>query len=257
MTPSQIDAYRMSEANMVKAPYIVITSIFLLVVLLIYFSNLPEWRDTKEEKARETEATLTGLKSYPHLLAGAFAQFCYVGAQVGVASFIIRFAQYSIPGIREKSAAHFLQLHMLGFMIGRFAGSAIMKRISPSFLLRLFAACSIVCLLVVLFVTSQAPVWAVVLIGFFHSIMFPTIFALSLKHLGMYTKLGSSVVVMAIIGGAIFPALMGLLSDATNIRWAFLMPLLCHAFVFYFGARGYKPCAEASTLIPSPLGETR
>jgi FHS family L-fucose permease-like MFS transporter len=254
MTASQVDAYRMSEASMVKAPYLVITSIFLLVALLIYFSKLPEGRNaTDDTTAHETDATLAGLKSYPHLLSGAFAQFCYVGAQVGVASFIIRFAQFSIPGIREKSAAHFLQLHMLGFMIGRFAGSAIMRRISPPVVLRLFAACSVLCLLVVLFVAGQAPVWAVVLIGLFHSVMFPTIFALSLKDLGIYVKLGSSILVMAIIGGAVFPALMGLLSDATSIRWAFLLPLLCHAYVFYFGTRGYKPAAR--TL--HPLGDTQ
>ena len=133
------------------------------------------------------------------------AQFFYVGAQVGVASFIIRFAEFTLPGTHEKAAAHYLQAHLAGFMIGRFAGSAIMQKVAAPRLLSLFAGGSLLCLLVVLFASGTAPVWAIVLIGFFHSIMFPTIFALSLKNLGPYTKLGSSLLVMAIIGGAVCP----------------------------------------------------
>jgi FHS family L-fucose permease-like MFS transporter len=89
--------------------------------------------------------------------------------------------------------------------------------------------------------TGVAPVWAIVLVGFFHSIMFPTIFALSIKHLGPHTKAGSSLLVMSIIGGAIFPATMGYISDMSNIRYAFLVPLICHVYVLYFAVRGYRP----------------
>jgi FHS family L-fucose permease-like MFS transporter len=166
-----------------------------------------------------------------------------VGAQVGVASFIIRIAEHSIPGTHEKVAAHYLQLHMLGFMLGRFAGSAIMKNVASSMLLSLFAAGSLACLLIVLLGYGHAPVWSIVLLGFFHSIMFPTIFALSLKDLGSYTKLGSSLLVMSIVGGAIIPAAMGRISDATNIQTAFVVPLLCHAYILYFAISGYKPLA--------------
>jgi FHS family L-fucose permease-like MFS transporter len=90
-------------------------------------------------------------------------------------------------------------------------------------------------------------VWAIVLVGFFHSIMFPTIFALSLKNLGPYTKLGSSLLVMAIIGGAICPAVMGLISDSSNIQRAFIVPLLCHAYVLYFAWSGYQPSTATVT----------
>jgi MFS transporter, FHS family, L-fucose permease len=134
-----------------------------------------------------------------------------------------------------------LQLHMLGFMIGRFAGSAIMKKIAAPKLLSLFAGGSLLSLLVVILMSGRAPVWAVVLVGFFHSIMFPTIFALSLKDLGSYTKLGSSLLVMSIIGGAVVPAVMGRISDAANIQKAFVVPFICHVYVLYFALRGYKP----------------
>jgi Fucose permease len=183
---------------------------------------------------------------HPHLVRGVLAQFFYVGAQVGVASFVIRFAQYSMPGMPEKPAANYLKLHLLGFMIGRFAGSAIMKHIAASRLLSIFGVSALACLAIVLLGTGVAPMWALVLLGFFHSIMFPTIFALSLKHLGLHTKLGSSLLVMSIIGGAVFPAIMGYISDVSNIRYAFLVPFFCHVYVLYFATRGFRPALDLS-----------
>jgi FHS family L-fucose permease-like MFS transporter len=146
-----------------------------------------------------------------------------------------------MPGLPEKHAANYLKLHLLGFMLGRFAGSAIMKNVAASRLLSLFAASALTCLTIVLLGTGVAPIWALVLLGFFHSIMFPTIFALSIKHLGPHTKLGSSLLVMSIIGGAVFPAIMGYISDMSSIRYAFLVPFFCHIYVLYFAARGYRP----------------
>ena len=242
MSPEQLQAYRAYEAGMVRVPYLVIAGIFLAVAALIYFSPLPEVPAAGTASGvAETEVKLRDLRAYPHLVKGVVAEFAYVGAQVGVASFVIRFAQHMISGSPEKTAAHYLQMHLVGFMIGRFAGSAIMKTIPAPRLLGVFAAGSLVCLCVVMFGVGSVPVWAIVLVGFFHSIMFPTIFALSVKNLGPYTKLGSSLLVMAIIGGAMVPALMGLISDASNIQRAFIVPLLCHAYVLYFAVSGYKP----------------
>jgi FHS family L-fucose permease-like MFS transporter len=245
MTPAQLQAYEVAEANTVKGPYLVIAGLFLAVAALIFFSQLPEVREEDDAEATSVAGGgLRGLWPYKHLLKGVLAQFFYVGAQVGVASFIIRFAQYSMPGLPEKQAANYLKLHLLGFMIGRFAGSAMMKRIAASRLLSLFGMSALICLTIVLLGTGVAPMWAVVLLGFFHSIMFPTIFALGLKHLGPRTKLGSSLLVMSIIGGAIFPAIMGYVSDMSSIRFAFWVPFFCHIYVLYFAARGYRPAAD-------------
>lgn len=241
MTPAQLTAYQAAEAGMVRVPYLVIAGIFVGVALLMYLLHLPDVRERGNEQDAPAGLRLRDAMRHPHLMAGVLAQFCYVGAQVGVASFIIRFAQHSMPGTPEKAAASYLQFHMLGFMIGRFAGSAAMKVVPAPRLLALFAGGSILSLLVVVLASGSAPVWAIVLIGFFHSIMFPTIFALSLKGLGPCTKLGSSLLVMAIIGGALVPALMGRISDATDIQRAFLVPLLCHVAVLYFALRGYRP----------------
>lgn len=254
MTPAQLTAYRISEANMVKTPYLFISAAFLFVALLIFLTKLPEIRDTA---AQESQAKLRGTLQYPHLLKGVLAQFFYVGAQVGVASFIIRYIEFTLPGTHEKAAAHYLQAHLAGFMIGRFTGSAIMQKIAPPRLLSLFAAGSLLSLLVVLFVSGTTPSYAIVLIGFFHSIMFPTIFALSIKSLGPYTKLGSSLLVMSIIGGAVCPAIMGRISDAWNIQHAFLVPLICHAYVLYFAIWGYRPSSSniPATTLPIAVSE--
>lgn len=242
---------------MVKTPYLVITGVFLCVALLIFLTKLPEIHETSVAGIQASDATLGGTFAFRHLIRGVIAQFFYVGAQVGVASFIIRFAEFTLPGTHEKAAAHYLQAHLAGFMIGRFTGSAIMQKIAAPRLLSLFAGGSLVCLLMVLFASGVASVWAIVLIGFFHSIMFPTIFALSLKNLGPYTKLGSSLLVMSIIGGAVCPAIMGRISDAWNIQRAFVVPLLCHAYVFYFAMWGYRPASAATsdTTLAIPAAE--
>jgi FHS family L-fucose permease-like MFS transporter len=254
MSPEQLQAYQIAEANTVKGPYLVISGIFLLVAVLIYFSRLPEISEKHAEA--NGHPSLRGILRYRHLVKGVVAQFFYVGAQIGVASFVIRFAQHIATGTPEKTAANYLKLHLLGFMIGRFAGAALMKRIPAPKLLSVFAAGALVCGIVAVVTTGVAPLWAIVLIGFFNSIMFPTIFALSLKHLGSYTKLGSSLLVMSIIGGAVFPAIMGRISDLSSIQRAFLVPLICYAYVMYFALWGYKPetvVGIAKAAVPSEV----
>ena len=242
MSAAQLDAYRAAEAGAVKGPYVIIAGIFLLVAVLIQWAHLPDVPDLgTAAKTTRVEASSGTVLSHRHLVKGVLAQFFYVGAQVGVASFVIRYAQFSVPGTTAKTAALYLLLHQTGFMAGRFIGSAMMKKIAAPRLLSLFAAASLVCATVAVLASGLIPVYAVVLIGFFHSIMFPTIFALSIKNLGPLTKRGSSLLVMAIIGGAFFPALMGRISDTSSIQRAFIVPLLCYVFILYFGLSGYKP----------------
>jgi MFS transporter, FHS family, L-fucose permease len=244
MTSEQSVAYSALEASRVRGPYLAITALFLLVAALLYFAHLPEIREVSGETLPEIGDARRGLREiwrYKHLVKGVVAQFFYVGAQVGVTSFVIRFTQHTLPNTPEKVAANFLKWHLIGFMIGRFAGSAMMKRIAPPRLLGFFSVCAFLCTLTAIAGSGVAPVWAVVLLGFFDSIMFPTIFALSVKNLGGYTKLGSALLVMSIIGGAIVPAVMGYISDTSSIQKAFAVPLICYAYVLYFAVRGYKP----------------
>jgi len=241
MSAAQLEAYRASEASTVKGPYLVVAAIFVVVGVMIALTHLPEVHDVETGDAEKIDAENDSVFAHPHLLKGVLAQFFYVGAQVGVASFVIRYAQFSVPGMAAKTAAIYLLCHQIGFMLGRFIGSGMMKRIAAPPLLAAFAAGSLTCTVVALLTTGIVPVLAVVLIGFFHSIMFPTIFALSIKNLGPLMKRGSSLLVMAIIGGAVFPAIMGRISDATSIQRAFVVPLLCYAYILYFAMAGYRP----------------
>jgi FHS family L-fucose permease-like MFS transporter len=253
LTPEHVHAYQIAQAGTVRVPYLVIAGVFLAVAALIYATHLPEVQERAEPRERNDVPRGWGkVLAHGHLARGVLAQFFYVGAQVGVASFVIRFAQHVEPGISAKSAANYLKLHLVGFMIGRFLGAAIMKRVPASRLLALFAGGSFVCGVIAVTTSGFVSVLAIVIIGFFHSIMFPTIFALSIKNLGPYTKRGSSLLVMSIIGGAILPAIMGRISDVSDIQKAFFVPLICYAYVLYFGAVGYRPAAPVAT----PIAET-
>jgi FHS family L-fucose permease-like MFS transporter len=264
MTQEQLLKYRVSEANMVNTPYLVITGIFLFVALLIFLTKLPEINEISgPEQSVASDVKLSGTLAFGHLIKGVVAQFFYVGAQVGVASFIIRFAEYTLSGTHEKAASRYLQppCRLHDRALCRFSHHAESPSAQTA---QLVAGGSLVCLLLVLLASGQTAVWAIVLIGFFHSIMFPKIFALSLKNLGSYTKLGSSLLVMSIIGGAIVPAIMGRISDAWNIQRAFVVPLICHGYVFYFAMRGYRPSVvapasevEEATILSDPGPETR
>ena len=247
----QEQAYRTAQASSVRFPYAMIAGIFVVVAVLIVTMHLPEVSEKDTETGIDERASWKKVLQHGHLVKGVFAQFLYVGAQVGVGSFVIRFAQHSLPGLTARSAWYYLLGHWIGFMLGRFGGSALMKSVPAPRLLSIFGAGSLVSIVVALSVSGPASVWALVLIGFFHSIMFPTIFALSIKNLGPLTKRGSSLQVMAILGGAVLPAIMGRISDATNIRTAFAIPLVCYLYIFYFAVKGYKPDNARSEDAPS------
>jgi FHS family L-fucose permease-like MFS transporter len=241
LSTSELQAYRGAQTATVRVPYLVIAGIFLAVAALIYFAHLPEIREAAAPDEAGASASWKGVLSHKHLVRGVIAQFLYVGAQVGVGSFVIRFVMHAQPFLGPRAAARYLQLHLIGFMIGRFTGSALMKSMRASRLLAFFAFGALACAVIATSTAGAIPIYAIVLIGFFHSIMFPTIFALGIKDLGPFTKRGSSLLVMAIIGAAVVPPVMGKISDLSNIQRAFLVPLICYAYVFYFALRGYKP----------------
>src|SRR5256885_8216745 len=191
MSAAQVQAYRAAQASTVKAPYLLMAGIFILVTAAIYLTHLPDVIEEAESSSAAELHSNASVFSHPHLMKGVIAQFFYVGAQVGVASFVIRFAQHTVPGMTAAIAAYYLLGHQIGFMTGRFTGSALMKIVPAARLLSIFAVGCLVAVTIALLTHGIAPVWAIVLIGFFHSIMFPTIFALGIKNLGPLTKRGS------------------------------------------------------------------
>jgi FHS family L-fucose permease-like MFS transporter len=235
MSPEQLEAYLQMEADAVKMPYLVIALAVIAVGVLVMFTWMPEVpQETKAQKSSIAKALRR-----KHLTWGVVAQFFYVGAQVCVTSFVIRFARFT-NDIPEKEAALWLSGALFGFMIGRFAGTYLTKFVPANRLLAIYSLICIGLLTVAVTAKSELAMWAIAGVPFFESIMFPTIFALAIKDLKEDTEIGSSLIVMAIAGGAVFPLFMGLISDNINIQVAYIVPLVCFVVIWYFGWRGYR-----------------
>jgi MFS transporter, FHS family, L-fucose permease len=230
MTAGQLNDYLNKEASSVQIPYIVIGIVVLMVALFLWRTALPE---IKEDDSLEVEGSIVKEKN---LMLGVLAQFFYVGAQVCISSFFIRFSE-RVAGIDEVSAAYYLSGALLGFMVGRFVGTFLMRFIAPPRLLAIYSVIVMSLLLLAVTTNGKASVYALIAVQFFLSIMFPTIFALSVRGLGTKTKEGSSLVIMSIVGGAVFPVIMGWASDASNIQVAYLVPAACLLMVLYFALK--------------------
>ncbi len=238
MTPAQLSAFQAAEAKSTQLPYLIIAAVVLTWVVLVAITKFPPQasRPTAEDQHQErVDKPILGLFARPRFLFGVAAQFFYVGAQVGVWSYMIRYAQDQVPGMGEKAAAAYLSWSLVGFMAGRFAGTALMSRVDPSRLMAVFAAVNVGLTLVAVAVGGHVGLLALASTSFFMSIMFPTIFASSIKGLGPLTKTGSSFLVMSIIGGAALTVVMGGISDVSAIRFAILVPCACFAVVGFFG----------------------
>ena len=239
MNPVQLNEYLLSEASTVKIPYLIIGAVVILVAILFMFSKLPSIKESNSADAH-TGFSLKVLR-HSHVMWAVIAQFFYVGAQVGVGSFFIKFSN-EVMGLPEKQAAfRWGYIAMVGFMVGRFAGTFLMKYIKPQKLLLVYALINILLLLIAINTSGKIAVYAVMAVPFFMSIMFPTIFALGIKDLGEETKMASSLLVMSIVGGALAPIFMGGISDSTgSMQKAYIIPLLCFLAVAWFGWKGYK-----------------
>jgi FHS family L-fucose permease-like MFS transporter len=237
---SQLSAYLQSEADAVKIPALVMVSVIIVVWLLFYFTKFPE---VKEEAGEDVPVKRFSVKvlRHPHVRWAVIAQFFYVGAQVGVGSFFVRFSRYVVDMPEKETAFRWGYIAMAGFMVGRFTGTFFMRYIKPAKLLSLYAIINLVLLTIAVTTKSNMAVYAVMASPFFMSIMFPTIFALGIKELGEETKLASSFLVMSIIGGGLAPIAMGFISDKTgSMQTAYIVPLFCFLFVLYYGLSGYK-----------------
>ncbi len=239
LTPDQLNQYLSFEASSVKMPYLIMAAAVVLVGLFFLVSRIPEIKE-KDSDAPGHSFSLKVLR-HTHVRWAVIAQFFYVGAQVCIGSFFIRLSKY-LMDMNEKNAAYVLSIAMFGFLIGRFFGTWLMKFIAPAKLLTIYCLISILLLLIGLTSKGQIAVYAVALVPFFMSIMFPTIFALGIKGLGEESKIASSFLVMAIFGGAIFPLMMGVISDYTgSMQKAYIIPLLCFVVIYLFGRYKYKP----------------
>jgi FHS family L-fucose permease-like MFS transporter len=239
MSAGQLNNYLQSEANTVQVPYLVMAGVVTFVGILFLFTKLPEVKEPDAD-VQPNKFSARVLR-HPHLFWAVIAQFFYVGAQVGVGSFFIRFTRYVVDMPEKRAAFLWGSIAMVGFMVGRFTGTFFMRYIKPAKLLSIYAIINVLLLAVALAAKGYTAVYAVMASPFFMSIMFPTIFALGIKELGEETKLAAAFLVMSIIGGGLAPVAMGFISDRTgSMQTAYIVPLFCFLFVLYYGLRGYK-----------------
>lgn len=230
-----------AEASTVKLPYIVLGCVLIAIALLFARTKLPPIEAASHGTASKN---VFHAFRHKHLAWGVVAQFFYVGAQVSVFSLFILYATRS-SGISDVKAADYLGICGIAFLIGRFAGTALMQKIRPHTLLAWYAVINLLLCLVAIFASGIITVYAVIGICFFMSVMFPTIFALGINKLGADTEYGSSLIIMSIVGGAILPRIFGYISDATgNIQYGYIVPFCCFVVIALFGYKGYRVTAE-------------
>ena len=243
MSPDQLNSYLNKEASSVQIPYLIIGLVVLVVAFLIFRTPLPEIVDENEPAAEKETGSLLKqigtLLKISNLRNGIIAQFFYVGSQAGILGFFIRYSE-RVAGLDEKPASFYLTAATFCFMLGRFSGTFLMKFINPVKLLAFYCVMNVLLLILIFFLHGIFTVIALMGVTFFMSIMFPTVFSLSIRGLGQKTKLGSSLIIMGIVGGATIPPIMGLVSDASNIKFAYLVPIVCFSYILYFATTNLR-----------------
>lgn len=238
MTPIAKQAALAAEASSVQLPYSIIGAVIILVAFIFLKINMPD----KREKGKTVPGwkELMAVWQIPHLRNAVITQFFYVGAQVCVNSLFILYAAKS-ANMDKSTAATYLGIgYGVSFMLGRFIGTFFMQWISPARLLTIYALLNIILCYMAVYGQGMAALYTVFAISFFMSIMFPTIFSLGIRELGSQTEIGSSWIVMAIVGGGILPLLFGLITDMTgNIQNGYFVPMVCFIVVAWFGWKGH------------------
>lgn len=231
-------AYRLAQAQLVQRPYLGIAVGLVLLASLVYLFRLPPLTEATEQADPQHHSYAEVLRHRP-LRLGVLAVFVYVGAEVTIGSFLISYI--TSPGIGNLdpgTAAHYVSYYWGAAMTGRFIGSLLLRRIAPRALLCVFALAAIALLATTIVSLGALAMWSVIAIGFFNSIMFPTLFTLSIEGLGPMTARASSLLVMAIFGGAVIPQLQGFLADGIGVQRAFVLPTLCYAYIAWYALSG-------------------
>lgn len=236
-------AYRAQEAQAVQGPYVGLAVVLFLLALFVFLFRLPPLSETTGQ-AGPVRHTLGQALRHRHVRFGVLAIFFYVGAEVAIGSFLVNYLSMpAIGGFSEQQASRYVAAYWTLAMVGRFAGSAIMVRFPPRRLLAMFALVNVLLLATTLLTSGTVALYSVVAVGLFNSIMFPTIFALSIERLGPLTNKASSLLIMAIVGGAVVPYLQGVMADGIGLQASFVLPMLCYGYIVFYGVSGSRPAA--------------
>ena len=237
-------AYRAQEAQTVQGPYLGLAVVLFLLAIFVYLFRLPSLTESTEQADPQHHTLMDALR-HPHVLFGVLAIFFYVGGEVAIGSFLVNYLSMpDIGNMSQKDAADWVAYYWLGAMVGRFIGSALLAKLSPRKLLAIFAAINMALVATTMSTKGHVAMYSVVSIGLFNSIMFPTIFSLGIERMGPLTGKASSLLIMAIVGGAVVPYVQGLFADRIGVQHAFFLPLACYAYIVFYGLYGSRIKSE-------------
>ena len=230
------------QISSVQIPYLGLAGLLIILAVFVKMIRLPDARKIAEEESEHNHDGKHSVWQYRHLVFGAAGIFCYVGAEVSIGSLLVSVLGY-LKGLDHASAAKYLSFYWGGAMVGRFLGSAIMAKIAPNRYLAFNATAAVVLLGVAMLAgkaSADVAMWALLAIGFFNSIMFPTIFSLATKGLGRFTSSASGVLCTAIVGGAVVPVVQGWAADTYGLMISFVVSAICYVYIVFFAIKGYK-----------------
>ena len=241
----ELSVYQTAQALAVQTPYLLLATVLCMLAVVFVILKLPKVQETQTASSKSISVDVSDLHvnawSYKHLVLGALGIFFYVGSEVSIGSFLISFlGESSIGNLTEQDAGRYVSFYWGGAMLGRFAGALIMQKIKPQNTLLFNALMAMTLVLLVIFSSGFIAMWAILGIGLFNSIMFPTIFSLAVAGLGKHTGQGSGILCAAIVGGAVLPVIQGFCADSMGIQSAFFVPALGYLYISYYGWKGYK-----------------
>ena len=240
MDTATLAAYKTEQAASVQMPYLGLAAVLIILAIVVAFLKLPKAEQVEQDVEHNLNDGRTSVWQYKHLVLGALGIFCYVGAEVGIGSLLVNVMEET-AGLDHKTAAGYLAMYWGGAMVGRFIGSAAMSKIKPNLYLAFNAGMNVLLIALAILIGGKVAMWGLIAIGFFNSIMFPTIFSLSVEKLGRFTSVASGVICTAIVGGAILPVVQGFFADNLGLMISFIVPLVCYLYIVYFGLKGHQP----------------
>lgn len=245
LNADQLSVYQAAQAAAVQNPYLFLAAVLFCVAIIFVMIKLPEIKSTEQTPVNAEEHSFDddhdSAWGYKHLVLGAIGIFVYVGGEVCIGSFLINFlGEASIAGLTEQEAGKYVSFYWGGAMVGRFVGAAVMQKIKPGKALAFNALTAAVLVLIAIMGSGSVAMWAILSVGLFNSILFPTIFSLAINGLGKHTGQGSGILCAAIVGGAILPVLQGVFADRIGIQAAFFIPVLGYCYIAFYGLKGHK-----------------
>ena len=233
-------ASQAERISSVQMPYLGLAGFMILLSVLIGLIKLPDARQIAAAQTESNHDGKTSVWQYKHMVLGTIGIFCYVGAEVAIGSLMVNVLEHT-AGLNHDKAAGYLSIYWGGMMVGRFIGAGLMNKIAPNKYLAFNASMAVGLLLLAIAANGGAVTqWALLLIGFFNSIMFPTIFSLGTKGLSKFTGAASGIISTAIVGGALVPVLQGLVIDNVGLMISYVIPAVCYVYIVFFATQGYK-----------------